>query len=234
MFTLLLQKSPCHSYKSWNSFTFCSTCNNLRMCKKFPLKKNRTEEHKPRFDPITSWSLLPPALTLLRQVILLCLPLHCLTPSLHPLHLHLQQAQEEFTITEAGGGSAWVGQAAGPLGPAPFDGQGQGGVGVDAGVDGAGLGGIAALVVFAVSPLALGVDRAVLCILARWLRLRRVPLEGAAELQGLVLGAHPWEALQLQVCLDARRHTIGALEAGPSGFWRVVTVLVKHHLQEST
>lgn len=70
-----------------------------------------------------------------------------------------------------------------------------------------------------VRPLALRVDGAVaLCVLARRLRLGRVPLEGAAELEALVLrrygNAEPREALGVQVGLHARRHAVGALETG--------------------
>lgn len=70
-----------------------------------------------------------------------------------------------------------------------------------------------------VRPLALRVDGAVaLGVLAGRLRLGRVPLEGAAELEALVLRRHgdaePREALGVQVGLHARRHAVGALEAG--------------------
>lgn len=71
-----------------------------------------------------------------------------------------------------------------------------------------------------VGPLSLCVDGAVaLCVLAGGLRLWRVPLEGTAELETLVLCRHgdaePREALGVQVGLHARRHAVGALETGP-------------------
>lgn len=71
-----------------------------------------------------------------------------------------------------------------------------------------------------VSPLSLCVDGAVaLGVLARRFRLRWVPLEGAAELEALVLRWHgdaePREALGVQVSLHARRHAVGALETSP-------------------
>lgn len=47
-----------------------------------------------------------------------------------------------------------------------------------------------------------------------------MPLEGATELETLVLhwhgNAQPREALGVQVGLHARRHAVGALETGPS------------------
>lgn len=71
-----------------------------------------------------------------------------------------------------------------------------------------------------VSPLSLRVDCAVaLSVLASWLWLWRVPLEGTAELETLVLcwhgNAEPWEAFRVQVGLYTRRHTVGALETSP-------------------
>lgn len=55
-------------------------------------------------------------------------------------------------------------------------------------------------------------------VLARRLRLGRVPLKGAAELEALVLRRHgdaePRKALGVQVGLHTRRHAVGALETG--------------------
>lgn len=71
-----------------------------------------------------------------------------------------------------------------------------------------------------VGPLSLCVDGTVaLCVLASRFGLWRVPLEGTAELETLVLcwhsNAEPWEALRVQVGLHTRRDAVGALEAGP-------------------
>lgn len=73
-----------------------------------------------------------------------------------------------------------------------------------------------------VGPLALRVDCAVaIRVLAGGLRLRRVPLEGTAELETLVLRGHgdaeSREALGVQVGLHTRRHAVGALETSPPG-----------------
>lgn len=77
-----------------------------------------------------------------------------------------------------------------------------------------------------VGPLALCVDSSVaLRVLARGLGLRRMPLEGAAELETLVLrwhgNAEPREALGVQVGLHARRHAVGAFETSAPARQRV-------------
>lgn len=65
-------------------------------------------------------------------------------------------------------------------------------------------------------------------VLAGRLRLRRVPLEGAAELKALVLcwhgDAEPWEALGVQVGLHTCRHAVGALETSPPATKRVSAI----------
>lgn len=69
-------------------------------------------------------------LTFLRQLILLCLSLHVLAPALHPLHLGLQETQEELSVSHARRGSARIRQAARALQgrrphPSSFRGNGQ-------------------------------------------------------------------------------------------------------------
>jgi len=158
---------------------------------------------QPDGTPSPSQPAQPPRLTLLRQVVVLRLPLHLLAPALHLLHLCLQQLDEPLPVAVAGGGPAGVGEAAGaPLHP---------------GIPPGHLHRVVLqLVVLPVRPLPLRVHRLVDGVLPAGLGLRGVPLEGAPELQGFVLGGHgqAGEALQLQVRLHARRHAVGALEAG--------------------
>lgn len=77
---------------------------------------------------------VPPRLTLLWQFVVFGLSLHGLTPALHPLHLGLQEAQEELPVPHAGRRPARVGEAPRALQgrcprPGPLRADRQGGVG---------------------------------------------------------------------------------------------------------
>lgn len=145
---------------------------------------------------------LSETLTFLRQIVLLRLRLHLLTPALDPLGVCVEELHEPTPVPPQGGGHparlARRGCAL-PRGRGfQLPGALTGGL---PGARGFGRG----TVIFAVAKEPLGAYGSHCPVLGGRAGLR-VALEAPAELQALVL--HDWEALQLHVSLHSRSHAV--------------------------
>lgn len=149
-------------------------------------------------------------LTIIWQLILLCLSLHALAPSLHPLHLSLQQAEEKLSVSETWWSSARVRQAARTFMPT-CNCSVSVCVRQSSKLQTTWLSRVGALVVVSICPLTLCVHSGA----KFWLRFWGVALEGTAKLQPLVLRWHTQnpKTLHLQISLHTCCHTVGAFES---------------------
>lgn len=137
-------------------------------------------------------------LTFLREVVLLCVSLHVLTPAFHPLCLRVQELHKPRAVPPA---------RRHPPGVRCLDGR------LQPGVRRRQVGSVhGGPVVFSVTEEPLGPNSSHGPVLGRCAGLW-MPLEGGPKLQAFVLhGDVSREALQLQVRLDGGGHAVGTLE----------------------
>lgn len=180
--------------------------NTTRITSSTPLRLQYAAQWKKRLPWDDMYVALSATLTFLRQIVLLRLRLHLLTPALDPLGVCVKELHEPAPVPPQGGGHparlACRGCAL-PRGrrfqlPGGLTGGLPGAWGFDRGT-----------VILAVAKEPLGAYGSHCTVLGGRAGLR-VALEAPAELKALVL--HDREALQLHVSLHSRSHAVWALE----------------------